>query len=60
MFGDFKSIAYVETQRTLPAKFVIYRFKGTFSKSDQTEVRMVYNLEGKIDGFWIKPWRDSL
>jgi hypothetical protein len=31
-----------------------------WAKSDQFEVRMVYNLEGRIDGFWIKPWKDSL
>jgi len=60
ILGDFRSMTYVETQRTEPAKFVIYRFRGAFTKSDQTEVRMVYNLEGKIDGFWIKPWKDSL
>ena len=59
-FGDFKSMSYVETRVSDPARFVIYRFHGTFTKSDQTEVRMVYDLDGKIDGFWIKVWRDSM
>jgi hypothetical protein len=60
LFGDFKSMTYVETRTSIPARFVIYRFRGTFTKSDQTEVRMVYDLDGKIDGFWIKFWRDAM
>ena len=58
--GDFKSMTYFETRKSSPARFVIYRFKGVFTKEDVMEVRMVYNLEGKIDGFWIKPWLNSM
>jgi hypothetical protein len=58
--GDFKTMAYFETRKSKPAKFVIYRFKGAFSKEDVMEIRMVYDLQGKIDGFWIKPWLNSM
>jgi len=58
--GDFKSMTYFETVKSDPPRFVIYRFKGNFTKEDLVEVRMVYNLDGKIDGFWIKPWLNSI
>ena len=58
--GDFKSMAYFETRKSAPAKFIIYRFKGAFSKEDLMEIRVVYNLQGNIDGFWIKPWLNSM
>ena len=58
--GDFKSVAYFEIVKSDPARFVIYRFKGAFTKEDVVEVRMVYDLAGKIDGFWIKPWLNSM
>jgi len=58
--GDFKSMAYFETRKSEPARFVIYRFKGAFTRENVLEIRMVYNLQGEIDGFWIKPWLNSL
>jgi hypothetical protein len=40
---------------------VLYRFKGTFSKGGSpAEVRVVYDTDGKLSGFWIKPWKDVL
>ena len=58
--GDFKSMSYFETRKSVPANFVIYRFKGAFTKEDVMEIRMVYNLQGNIGGFWIKPWLNSM
>jgi hypothetical protein len=59
--GSFKSLAFHELQRTKPPKFDVYRFKATFDKSkDQVEVRVVYDVAGKVTGFWVKPWKDSL
>ncbi len=59
MFGDFQSMEYAET--CLPTDgslLVIYRFKGHFSKSKATpEIRVVMDGEGKLSGFWIKPWK---
>ena len=61
-FGDFQSLTYSETwiQKSNPG-MKIYRFKGVFDKSkDQLEIRVVITNTGKIAGFWIKPWSDSL
>ena len=59
MFGDFQSMEYVETWvPTDGSLLVIYRFKGHFSKSKaRPEIRVVMDGEGKLTGFWIKPWR---
>ena len=59
--GDFKSMTYVEAVRSVPAQFVLYRFKGTFSKGAQPlEVRVVFDTDGKISGFWVRPWKDKI
>lgn len=58
--GDFQSMTFYEAQKSDPAKFVLYRFKAKFSKKDVVEVRVVYDTEGKLSGFWIKPWNDTL
>ncbi len=59
MFGDFQSMKYVETWvPTDGSLLVIYRFKGRFSESKaRPEIRVVMDGEGKLAGFWIKPWR---
>jgi hypothetical protein len=58
--GRFLSMSYVETQRSVPAQFVIYRFKADYEKRKGWEIRVVYDVSGKIGGFWTKPWRDRL
>jgi hypothetical protein len=59
--GDFQSMTYVEAYRSDPPRLVFYRFKGTFSKGGSTtpEVRVVYDLDGKVVGFWVRPWQDK-
>ncbi len=59
MFGDFQSMEYVETWVSTNGPFLaIYRFKGRFSRSRaRPEIRVVMDSEGKLAGFWIKPWR---
>lgn len=59
MFGDFQSMEYIETWvPTDGSLLVICRFKGHFSKSKaRPEIRVVMDGEGKLAGFWIKPWR---
>lgn len=59
--GDFVSMEYFETVKSNPPAHVVYRFKGKFSDNKAPhEVRVVYDLEGKIGGFWIKPWLDKM
>ncbi len=62
MFGDYRSLDYVEavTSKDVPG-LIVYRFRGTFSGSDtKPEIRVVMNREGKVAGFWIKPWSAQL
>jgi hypothetical protein len=59
--GDFNSMKYVET--CVPKEgggYHIFRFKGDFEKNKNIEIRVVFNEEGKLDGFWTKPWKDKL
>jgi len=59
--GNFQSMSYAETQRTKDGKFEVFRFKGTFDKSKSPlEVRVVFDADGKLTGFWVKPWKDGL
>ena len=62
MFGDYRSMAFTEAW-TMEADqpYTVYRFKGTFNGTDEhPEIRMVFNKEGKLAGFWIRPWQDDL
>ena len=62
-FGDFRGMAFVEalTARFLIPRGNVYRFKATYSRtSEQPEIRVVFDSNGKISGLWLKPWRDEL
>ncbi|MBV6646156.1 MAG: DUF3887 domain-containing protein [Cyclobacteriaceae bacterium] len=61
-FGHYKSIQYAETWTSVKQSDThIIRFKGEFEKTaKRLEIRVVINDEGKIAGFWIKPWLDPL
>lgn len=59
--GDFKSMTYHETVQSNPPQYVVYRFKGSFSKTESpAEIRVVYDTGGKLAGFWVKPWLDKM
>jgi hypothetical protein len=59
-FGEFESLEYVEAWRANASpESTIYRFRATFTKG-KPEIRVVHDEQGKISGFWLKPWRDSL
>lgn len=63
MFGDFEGMNFVEalTARFLVPPGTIYRFKGKFSKAtQQPEIRLVFDGQGKISGMWLKYWQDEL
>lgn len=63
MFGDFKGLTFVEvlTARFLFPQGIIYRFKGSYSgTSQQPEIRVVFNSDGKVSGLWLKPWKDEI
>jgi len=59
LYGDLENLRFVEAvhSRNLP-DVVIYRFRGKFTGTRQEpEVRVVMDGEGKVSGFWCKPWR---
>ncbi len=62
MFGDYQDLKF-ESLKIYPKNgesFDIYRFKGAFEKNKEVEVRAVLNKQGKLSGFFIKPWNDNL
>lgn len=61
-FGEYRGLLFEEllmpTEGTL---YEIYRFRGQFGTSGSgIEVRSVLNPEGKLAGFYFKPWKNRL
>jgi len=60
--GDFQSMEFAQAVASpnLP-DMVVYRFKAKFSRADQPpEVRVSMDKQGKVAGFWIKPWQETM
>ncbi|WP_041286195.1 hypothetical protein [Desulfomonile tiedjei] len=62
IFGDYRGMELVEVlkPRFLFPRGTIYRFKGVYSKSQQPEIRVVFDSSGKVSGMWLKFWKDEL
>jgi len=61
LFGDYQGLSFESLmESTDENKYKIYRFKGNFETSSDVEVRAVLNKEGKLAGFYIKPWNEKL
>lgn len=62
LFGDFEDMKFDALVERLinNEPFEIYRFKATFELNNDVEVRAVLNKEGKLSGFFIKPWDNKL
>lgn len=60
--GDYKSLHFVEAYKTATQpEYIVYRFRGNFKlEPEGPEIRLVFNQEDQLAGFWIKPWQDSL
>lgn len=61
-YGHFQRLEYAEAWSGKKFQYYeIIRFKGYFERSEEPlEIRVVFNKNGKIAGFWIKPWNDEL
>ena len=57
IFGDYKSLEFESLVQT---KYKVYRFKGNFESNSNVEIRTVLNSKGKLEGFFIKPWKAAL
>ncbi len=61
LFGDYQGLKFKSLlANKKDPKLSIYRFKGLFESESNVEVRAVLNDKGKLAGFFIKPWKDSL
>ncbi|GAA4233650.1 hypothetical protein GCM10022291_11180 [Postechiella marina] len=61
LFGDYKGLEFHSIKEIVKGEtYEIYRFKGDFEFNSETEVRVVLNKEGKLSGFFVKPWNNSL
>jgi len=59
-FGTFEALAFAEAWKVNASPgSTIYRFRATFTEG-RPEIRVVHDERGRVSGFWIKPWRDSL
>ncbi len=62
LLGDFRSLEFAEAvvSSSMP-DLVVYRFKGTFANSsEKPEVRVTMDKNGKVSGFYVKPWSDTI
>lgn len=61
LYGSFQSLEFVEM---VPIDaFKAYRFRGTFAKAQgdaRPEVRIVIDDQGKVGGFFARPWSPSM
>ncbi len=60
-YGTLDSTHFIEVWRTAKGpELLIYRLKGYFSDESGTkEIRVVFDKDEKLAGFWIKPfWSD--
>ncbi len=61
-FGEYQGLVFDEM--LIPREgtsYEIYRFRGQFGSSGTgVEIRAVLNPEGKLSGFYYKPWNDRL
>jgi len=62
MFGQFQALKFYQLLRPIDGtRYEVYRFKGQFdSETAQIEIRTVLDGNGKLAGFFIKPWKDNL
>jgi hypothetical protein len=62
MFGDYESMQFAEAwEMEADQLYTVYRFRGTFDGTvEKPEIRVVLDKEGKLAGFWIRPWEDDL
>jgi len=62
LFGEYKGLVFDHLLKTTDGTlYKIYRFRGQFESTEaKVEIRAVLNSQGKLAGFFIKPWMDEL
>jgi hypothetical protein len=61
-FGEYRGLVFDELlMPTEGTPYEIYRFRGKFGANGTgVEIRSVLNPEGKLAGFYYKPWKARL
>ncbi len=60
-FGEYQGLEFDHVMKPSDGTlYEIYRFRGKFNPEAKAEVRIVLNADGKLAGFFVKPWRDGL
>ncbi|NJX16033.1 hypothetical protein [Tamlana crocina] len=59
-FGNYKNLELdtifaIKEDQT----YHVFRFKGEFEVNEKVEIRTVLNLEGKLAGFFVVPWKEA-
>ena len=58
-FGDYQHIVFDHMKKpTDGTLYEMYRFKGKFNPRVKVEVRTVLDANGKLAGFFVKPWKE--
>ena len=62
MYGEYKEIEFDHLMKSVDSPhYEVYRFRGKFEISKASiEVRCVFDNDGKLAGFFVKPWKDRL
>ena len=60
-FGDYKGLTFHSKEEIVKEEtYTVYRFKGEFESGLDVEIRAVINNNGKLAGFFVKPWQQAL
>ncbi len=58
-FGDYRNLEFHHMEKPKDGSlYEIYRFKGSFDPKANVEVRATLDANGKLAGFFVRPWRD--
>ena len=62
LYGAYKSLEFDHLMKSKSEPvYELYRFRGHFKTEEaKVEVRAVLNAEGKLGGFFVRPWRDEI
>ncbi|XOV93296.1 MAG: hypothetical protein ACFHWX_01030 [Bacteroidota bacterium] len=56
-FGEYQGLIFEYMMKPKDGSlFEVYRFEGKFNPKAKVEVRTVLDAEGKLAGFFVRPW----
>ena len=59
--GDYQDLSLYHMMKPNDGtSYEIYRFNENFKPGVKVEIRTVLDANGKLGGFFVKPWNDNL